>query len=191
MMKRPIFIALIVSHFLTVSAQSEPCKVLLESIAGEYKGKCLNGLANGKGKASGENTYIGNFLDGMPNGKGTMIYSNGDRFKGFWQAGLKHGQGEFEFEANGKRQKLTGYWSEGEYVGTTDPGSPYKITSVSGIPFYSVEQEESDENIIEISIKSAMTDFMPRDLVIVAPSADIIQKGKKTEIRKLFFTSEL
>ena len=57
-----------------INAQTESCKVLLEKISGKYSGKCQDGLAYGKGKSIGEDTYIGSFKDGLPHGKGKYIF---------------------------------------------------------------------------------------------------------------------
>ena len=61
----------------TVIAQ-ENCLVLKPEISGKYTGKCKNGLANGKGKSVGQDTYIGQFSKGWPQGSGTYTWANGD-----------------------------------------------------------------------------------------------------------------
>ncbi len=173
----------------SIHAQTESCKVLLEKISGKYTGKCQDGLANGKGKSIGEDTYTGIFKDGMPHGKGKYIYKNGDVFQGNWKNGRKDGKGKFSYSINGEKYTLIGYWMNDEYIGDTEPGSTYKVTSASGIMSYTVENKGSgnkSNSKITISIKSAFTDFAPRDLKIEISSGQMIQSGKKIVINQYF-----
>jgi len=176
---------------LDINAQTDSCKVLLEKIAGNYTGECLNGLANGKGKSIGEETYIGTFKDGLPDGKGKYIFKNGDVFIGNWLNGKKNGKGKFEISINGKNYIVTGYWKDDEYVGVSEPKVSYRVTNCSGIFDYKVEKskpvnEFDKNNHINISIKSAFTDFSPDDLKIVTTSGQINRLGKKIEITQYF-----
>ena len=174
---------------LSLHAQTDSCKVLMEKISGKYVGKCMNGLANGEGKSIGEDTYIGTFKDGLPDGKGKYLFKNGDIFQGNWQNGKKDGKGKFEFTLNGKKQTLIGYWNKDEYVGLTEPSISYRVTSVTGIMNYKVDKIESvseKDKEINFSIKSAFTDFAPTDLKINKSSGQIFQTGKKFGITQFF-----
>lgn len=174
---------------LSINAQTDSCKVLLGKISGKYAGNCLNGLANGKGKSIGEDTYFGTFKDGLPDGKGKYLYKNGDIFNGYWKNGQKDGKGKFEYNLNGKKCVLIGYWKNDEYVGVTEHGISYRVTSSSGIMNYEVEKNESTnvrDNEITFSIKSAFTDFAPTDLKIDKSSGQIVQTGKKFSITQYF-----
>lgn len=174
---------------LSINAQNDSCKVLLEKISGKYTGTCLNGLANGKGKSIGEDTYIGTFKNGLPDGKGKYLYKNGNVFQGYWQNGQKDGKGQFEYTLNGKKCTLAGYWKKGEYVGVTEPGISYRVTSSSGIMNYKVEKNEvinEHNKEVAIAIKSAFMDFAPTDLKIEKSSGQIIQTGKKISITQYF-----
>lgn len=182
-----IFIFLVLA--LSINAQTDTCKVLLGNISGKYTGKCLNGLANGKGKSIGEDTYIGKFKNGLPEGKGKYLYKNGDIFQGYWHNGQKDGKGKFEYTLNGEKSTLVGYWKKDEYVGVTEPGIFYRVTSSSGILNYKVEKNESvnkQDKEITFSIKSAFTDFAPTDLKIEKSSGQIVQSGKKFVITQYF-----
>ena len=79
-MKNLILFSLFCVTTQFINAQTDSCKVLLEKISGKYTGDCISGLANGKGKSIGEDTYIGTFKDGLPDGKGKYIFKNGDVF---------------------------------------------------------------------------------------------------------------
>lgn len=174
---------------LDIHAQSDSCKVLLEKISGSYKGKCQNGLANGKGESTGEETYIGTFKDGLPDGKGKYFYKNGDFFHGYWKKGQRHGKGKFKYTSDGEKNTLFGYWKNDEYVGDTDPDITYKVTSVSGIMDYKVVKNDAanaHDNAINLSIKSAFTEFTPTDLRIERSSGHIMQSGKRYSIVNYF-----
>lgn len=174
---------------LSINAQSNSCKVLLEKISGEYTGKCLNGLANGKGKSIGEDTYIGNFKDGLPDGKGKYLYKNGDIFQGYWQHGFKDGKGKFIYTLNGTKYTLIGFWEKDEYVGK-EPDISHRVISSHGIMNYKVVKSELANELdksITFSIKSAFMDFAPNDLKIDISSGQIVQTGKKISITQHFY----
>lgn len=189
-MKRLALLFVLLHLINLLNAQTDSCKVLLKAIAGEYNGKCRNGLANGKGTAKGEDTYTGLFKNGFPDGKGTYIFKNGNNYKGYWKDGLKDGKGKFVYTVNGESQTMTGYWKNGDYIGKTDLDISYRVTSSSGIIHYEVEKVEDKnnykDNVITISIKSAMTDFLPADLKINNSSGQLIQKGKKLVVSQYF-----
>ncbi|MPQ48393.1 hypothetical protein GCQ56_15420 [Marinifilum sp. N1E240] len=184
MIKKVSLILILLYHVNCVHAQDITCKVLHEKIAGEYVGNCQNGLANGKGKSKGVDSYSGMFKDGLPNGKGKYVYSNGNVFKGYFKSGCKEGKGKFEYTVNGKKQILNGYWKNDEYVGQQKVDEPYRVTLSSGILNYSIKKVEGHESdqVILFSIKSSMTDFMPDDLEIRNFNGQIMQLGKKFTI---------
>lgn len=185
-MKNLALLILLLSHFLIANAQSDECKVLMESIAGEYQGDCLNGLANGKGKSKGIDSYKGFFKDGLPDGMGTYTYKNGDVYKGEWAKGLKNGKGEFKYTLNNKSLKLVGYWENGEYKGTSDPEKNYRVLTTLGITDYTIEEKESGQKVIRLIMKNAMTDFMPIDLKLNSSSGQIMTVGKRISISDYF-----
>ena len=190
-MRKLILFTLLCVTTLFINAQTDSCKVLLEKISGKYTGDCLNGLANGKGKSIGEDTYIGTFKDGFPDGKGKYIFNNGDVFIGNWLKGKKNGKGKFEISINGKKNTINGYWKEDEYAGVSEPDVTFRVTYFSGIFDYKVEKnkpvkEFENINKITLTIKSAFTDFLPTDLKIEKSSGQITQIGKKFEITQYF-----
>jgi hypothetical protein len=114
----------------------ENCMVLKPEIAGKYTGKCKDGLANGKGKSVGQDTYIGQFSKGWPQGSGTYTWANGDTYVGEWLQGLRQGEGIYKFKLNGKDTAVTGLWENDQYKGPPPP-KPRVINKVS-IERYSI-----------------------------------------------------
>lgn len=69
------------------------CKVNDVDINKEYRGECRNGLAHGKGRAKGRDTYVGEFKDGNTHGQGTYNWATGDSYTGTWVNGERtHGK---------------------------------------------------------------------------------------------------
>jgi hypothetical protein len=134
------------------------CKVLLDSIAGQYHGGCKKGLADGVGTAKGIDTYIGEFKKGLPHGKGKYTWANGNVYDGQFKNGLKESKGTLTIQlSDGKQKVQTGYWSQDKYTGEFE--HPYEIISRSvGVISVRVtpidkKAEEADALIIQISDK--------------------------------------
>ena len=67
-----------------------------------YEGKFVKGKKCGEGKEYyiegpklGEKKYDGSFSNDLYNGYGEYYYQDGECYKGFWNNGLKHGEGSF------------------------------------------------------------------------------------------------
>jgi len=95
----------------------ENCQVLKPEIAGNYTGKCKNGLAQGKGKAIGKDTYEGTFSKGLPEGKGTYAWSTGEVYTGEWKEGYQEGEGKYSFKKDGNDTIIAGIWIKDVYTG--------------------------------------------------------------------------
>ena len=95
-----------------------------------YSGKCKKGLANGKGKAVGTDTYEGQFSDGLPWGRGTYTWENGDVYVGDWKNGMRNGEGDFTFKLNERDTTVSGMWENDQYLGPK-PKTPQVITKTS------------------------------------------------------------
>ncbi len=108
----------------------EECKVLKPEISGSYTGKCKKGLADGKGKAVGRDTYEGQFNEGVPWGKGTYTWANGDVYSGDWKKGQRNGVGDFTFKKNDKDTIVSGLWENDIYLGP-NPKEPEVISKTS------------------------------------------------------------
>lgn len=163
------------------------CKVLLKEISGTYKGGCKDGLANGKGTSTGEDSYTGTFLNGLPDDKGVYKYKNGNTYSGYWKNGLKNGRGEFKSLVNGKAMVIKGYWKDGEYAGISDPEEEYRITKLTAIENYTITNTKGDKNLIEISFEKVNKKYIPRDLEVTLSSGYKIEQNLKLIIQNYNF----
>lgn len=89
-----------------------PCKVLDPELQAQYRGGCRNGLANGRGVATGIATYEGEFRDGMKHGAGVKTWAWGDRYEGEFDSDRKNGQGVYTW---GEGTQWAGERYEGEF----------------------------------------------------------------------------
>src|SRR5688500_4937365 len=108
-------ISTIVLAFIIVCVSSnvyaQDCLVALESIKGTYEGGCDKGKANGKGKASGSDTYEGEFKNGLPEGQGKYNWKNKSFYVGSMKKGLRDGKGEMHYIlTSGYDSTVTGFW---------------------------------------------------------------------------------
>jgi hypothetical protein len=81
--------------FAAVHAQA--CGVRDPELQASYSGPCENGLAEGRGRASGIAEYSGEFRAGRKHGQGVKTWPNGDRYSGGWQDDRRHGRGAYVF----------------------------------------------------------------------------------------------
>jgi len=146
---RSLFILIFIGAGYSLSAQSD-CLVLKPQISNNYEGGCKNGLAHGKGKASGLDSYEGQFKKGLPQGKGTYVWSNGDKYTGDWYEGFRHGDGDFTFESNGFDTTISGRWVKDEYKGPV-PEDP-KVLNSRGVDRYNFIRNSDIKNRVLINI---------------------------------------
>ena len=114
-MKKLVLLLFVVSFWSFTQTVQSQCKVLLESISGEYEGGCKKGKADGAGVAKGVDSYNGNFKKGFPDGQGTYTWANGDVFVGEFKKGKKEGAGELSIKE--KDTVVKGFWKDDEYIG--------------------------------------------------------------------------
>ncbi|MEX2198620.1 MAG: hypothetical protein WD886_07395 [Burkholderiales bacterium] len=74
-----------------------------------YDGPCVNGLAEGEGRARGIATYEGGFKSGKKHGAGVKAWPNGDRYEGEFVEDRKEGHGRYSWRR--------GPWQGEQYVG--------------------------------------------------------------------------
>jgi len=119
----------------------EKCRVLMPSISDSYTGKCKNGLAHGKGEASGTDKYAGNFSKGLPEGKGIYTWANGSSYNGEWVAGKRHGIGTYSNNSDSGDSIQMGLWQNDEYRGAVPP--PPNVTYNSGVDRYNIKKQNT------------------------------------------------
>lgn len=147
---KKIILALLVIGFATPLQAQEDCKVILSQIAGTYEGKCKDGLAHGKGKATGTDTYEGQFVKGLPQGKGTYTWASGDTYTGEWLAGMRQGEGTLRIKGNLKDSIMSGLWENDQYLGPKP--SPPKIKQVYNVDRYDFMKNVGIQNRVLVDI---------------------------------------
>jgi hypothetical protein len=91
------------------TAAAEGCKVLDPELQASYDGPCVNGLAEGEGRARGIATYEGGFKAGKKHGVGVKAWPSGDRYAGAFVEDRKEGRGTYTWGR--------GQWQGERYVG--------------------------------------------------------------------------
>lgn len=128
----------------------ESCKVLKPEIAGTYEGKCKNGLAHGKGIATGTDRYEGQFSKGLPNGSGKYTWQNGSVYNGEWSDGERNGIGRYIMKTFSGDSIQDGIWDKGTYVGPK-PLNPY-VSYKTGIDRYSFKKNNTTKQRVLVDI---------------------------------------
>ena len=128
----------------------DKCKVLNPSISDSYEGKCKNGLASGKGIATGTDKYEGQFSNGLPQGLGTYTWANGATYTGEWVEGMRHGIGKYSLPGNGKDSIQDGLWQNDVYKGAR-PAKP-SVTYKTGVDRFNFKKTYSPFNRVMIDI---------------------------------------
>lgn len=145
-----VCIALTLSFNSYSQKDSNDCRVLLYQISKHYEGDCKNGLADGKGKAVGIDTYEGKFKKGLPNGTGTYTWKNGNIYTGEWKKGKRSGKGTLYSAAN--NEKINAYWKNDEFVKEIKIPE-YKIEEKYNVQSVSVRKINETGNKVTISLK--------------------------------------
>lgn len=91
------------------TAAAEGCRVLDPELRASYDGPCVNGLAEGEGRAHGIATYEGGFKAGKKHGAGVKAWPSGDRYAGEFVEDRKEGRGTYTWGR--------GPWQGEQYVG--------------------------------------------------------------------------
>lgn len=170
---------LIIPFSLSFPQEKHPsCQVLMKEISALYKGDCMDGLAYGKGIATGEEYYKGTFLNGLPDGKGVYRYKNGSVYSGQWKSGLKDGKGIYTSRIDGKKLVVSGFWKDGNYIGPVLPDEGYVVTNRSNIENYSIIKVSDNKNQVKISFERAMDKYIPGDLTYEISSGYVNRLGQ-------------
>ena len=96
----------------TLVHAAETCRVLDLELQGGYTGDCVNGLAEGRGTATGTAEYRGEFKAGRKHGRGVETWPNGDRYEGDFVEGRKEGKGKYTWGTGPAEGEIY----EGEYL---------------------------------------------------------------------------
>jgi hypothetical protein len=140
--------------FPALNSGAQDCKVMMDSLKGKYEGDCHNGLAAGKGTATGINSYTGQFKNGYPDGKGKYTWSNGNWYDGNWKKGLYEGEGRLHLAptAGADSSDFTGYWAKGKFLGRYE--KPYIAQAMTNnISNVSVNRGKNKNEIV-ITVKT-------------------------------------
>jgi hypothetical protein len=143
-------INILLSFFMLCYAQTyaqEACKVLKPEISGKYEGKCKNGLANGKGIATGTDKYEGDFKSGLPHGKGKYTWSTGEIYEGNWKEGNKEGDGKYYYKKDGIDSVRIGVWKDDVFYKVKVP-APYKVIRQLSISRYTVQRTMDGNKVL-------------------------------------------
>jgi hypothetical protein len=187
-MNNPIKIILILLFSwlcYSLSAQQD-CKVLDPEIAGKYMGKCKDGLAHGKGKADGIDSYTGQFSKGLPDGMGTYTWSNGDSYTGEWEQGYRQGEGTFKFKSNGKDTTLTGLWEKDNYAGPKPP-KPRIINSLNVDRYTFVKSGKIPNRVLINLFQNGVRNISVENFMIVASSGNVTNIGQSAGFENITF----
>lgn len=131
MKKIILFTIAFLMFFVAGFSQNNNTPVLKKELVGKYEGEQKKGLAQGKGTATGSDTYTGEFKKGLPDGIGVYTDSQGNVFKGAFREGLKEGKGEFIPAASSTEKPMTGYWMDDKYLGK-EKVEPYEVSNKVG-----------------------------------------------------------
>lgn len=144
-----LFSLLLVFSPLRLFSQ-DSCKVLKPEIAGAFKGKCKNGLAHGKGIATGTDSYEGQFSKGLPNGSGKYTWQNGSVYIGEWCDGERNGIGRYIMKTAGGDSIQDGIWDKDVYLGPK-PLNPY-VSYKTGIDRYAFHKNNTTKKRVLVDI---------------------------------------
>lgn len=146
-------------------AQDRTCRVINNDLAGVYEGDCKSGLANGRGKATGNNSYKGFFLGGKPHGTGIYVYSaTGSRHEGEFRDGQPNGRGILYF--------LNGDRVDGQFRGGQLQGDGI-LTKSNGQKLV-VNTKDSTLAAVGGTESAAMSSEMPTRPLASAPSSALV-----------------
>ncbi len=136
--------------FTNIIVAQKRCKVLKKNISEHYTGRCKKGLANGKGKAVGIDTYFGHFKKGLPEGKGTYFWASGDKYIGYWKKGFRWGKGTLYIHGNSKDTIISGLWKNDKYLGPIPPKP--KVIASRGVDRYTFQKIDDSRDRVLIDI---------------------------------------
>ncbi len=169
---------------LAMAQDNGECKVLVPALEGIYQGGCKDGVAHGKGTASGTDAYTGSFKNGLPNGKGTYTWASGDYYKGDWKLGKREGVGVFATKINGKDSLLSGVWTNDMFIGSK-PAPPQIILKYNVVSTSFVRTGEGNKISISFYQNGIVNSLV--SLSMVASSGSEVKSGNITNFYDIRF----
>ena len=150
------------------------CKVLKPGISPIYKGECKNGLAHGKGEASGRDVYKGEFKKGLPHGEGIYEWVSGAIYNGQWKKGKRHGQGKYSYMENGKEVVKEGIWINDKYQGTSG-NAGVKVIRKRNIDRYSVFRRGDGNQVLFRLMRAGTVNADIQNLMLIGDSGSQVE----------------
>lgn len=194
-MKKKSFLAISVFAFICMSLhlcgqENQSCKVLVAEISEKYEGGCKNGLAHGKGKASGVDIYEGRFKKGLPHGKGKYTWSNGNYYDGSWKAGKRDGKG-FSYESK-LDKKTYGEWDDDKFVKEVEL-RPYTVLQRIGVTGYNFHEKQnvSSGSIEIVFARDGVERKRVQDLQIDASSGFVKMSDRFSGVDNVIYPVEI
>jgi hypothetical protein len=178
-MKTTLLLTSLIALFLNSSSlfSQDACKVLKPEIADKYEGSCKNGLANGKGSATGRDTYVGKFKNGLPEGEGKYTWASGEIYEGTWKAGLREGKGKLNYKVAGADSVKNGYWANDAFVRKIVP-NPYTVLRKESVSRYSVRRIGDGQKVVFTIMQNGSTTFNFSNLLITPSSGSSFRLGQ-------------
>lgn len=185
---RTLFLFTCLLMMFSLKAYPQTCQVLVKELQGEYIGGCKKGLANGRGKAIGQDTYEGHFKNGYPHGKGTYRWANGSEYTGNWKMGEREGEGTYRHFKNGKEEVITGIWKNDTYVGPKPfPPKVIKKYNINQVSFHNAGE---GNQVVLLFRQGGMTNTSIMELMIAANNGIEFRSGSQIGYQQVSFPFE-
>ncbi len=118
--KKLIFLCFL-NILVSVNAIAAQCVVVDSDINEKYSGECKDGMANGKGIATGKDKYEGGFINGLKSGYGTYEWPYGMIYKGEYSNDKRNGFGTMTvpkaaYLATQAQRSPLGHWQGDIYI---------------------------------------------------------------------------
>ena len=185
-----LFITMFIYTFFQVQGQVNDCKVLMPAISGTYAGDCKNGLAHGKGTATGTDRYEGSFSKGLPHGNGIYEYDGGPVYKGEWNKGVKQGKGEMIYHTVRGDSVVKGFWRADNYIGTENI-PPYDIIRKDNLLSVNINKEGSDNIIVIRYMMKGQINSKVQGLSMVYSSGSTFKTGSYQGLQDVRFPLDI
>lgn len=179
-----LFVALIISTRAGY-AQSQ-CNVLKPELSGIYLGDCKKGLASGKGKAQGTDSYEGKFKEGLPHGSGIYKFANGDVYDGEFRNGMRDGNGKFTFRDRGKDSTFLGVWNKDKLVKKIVPPA-YVVAQKNNLQRFTVQKTGPGDRVMFAFIQNGANNTGLSGLSFAESSGTNITIGQESGFDTVHF----